>query len=470
MAEVAVTTDLDAEVILTNKERLFYSFGVVGVIVPFMLPLSFLSFFWTDVVLMPATVVGTFMMLCKLWDAINDPIIGAIVDRSYSPKGRYRQWIVPMGCITNVLCVLLFVKIPGELGMMQYLFSFGVYFIFFASYTALEVPHLSLISSMTTDYQQRGILTSWRQTFASLIMMLISATALPVINAIAPDNPARGYVLTMAIFCAISMPFYFLCVSGVKERVIPSKEEVKVPFMESFKCLKGNVPALCLMGAMLTMGLGAGFGGAGMYFWTYYVGNQMMMALAGTINSASSLLGGPLCVLMLKLIKNKRNIGMLGWTVSAAFGVIALFLPLQGAGLPGASTSWSIYAYIGLSVARGLFGQMTLITIFSTMPDVSEYTKVKYNLRAAGFIVTIIYFFWKLGTSFTQGVLGWVLGALNYAPGPYGSQPDAILNWIRTSMLILPVVFTALGVLCFIPYKLDENTHREMLKTISGSE
>ena len=469
MAEVTITTDLDAEVELGNKERLFYSFGVVAIIVPFFLPLAFLNYFWTDVVLMPAGVVGTFMMLCKLWDAINDPIIGAYIDRSYSPKGRYKQWIIPMGCITNLLCILLFVKLPGELGVLQYIFSFGIYFIFFASYTALEVPHLSLLSSMTTNYAQRGILTSWRQTFASLIMMLVSAMALPLVGILGKGNDAKGYLLAMLIFNIVTIPFYFFCSYGVKERVIPSRDEVKVPFMESFKCIKGNTPAICLAAAMVTMGLGAGFGGAGMYFWTYYVGDQMMMALAGTIQSASALLGGPLCIIFLKYIKNKKKIGMIGWGVSAIFGVFCLFLPLKGAGMPGGA-GWSIYTYLALGVVRSVFGQMTLITIFGSMPDVSEYTKVKYNLRAAGFIITFIYFFWKLGTSLTQGILGWVLGALHYVPGPYGSQPAPILNWIWTSMLVLPVVFTALGVLCFIPYKLDENTHREALKAISGTE
>jgi Na+/melibiose symporter-like transporter len=231
--------------------------------------------------------------------------------------------------------------------------------------------------------------------------------------------------------------------------------------------MKGNTPAWCLAAAMMTMGLSAGFGGAGMYFWTYYVGDQMQQAVFGTVNSASALLGGPLMILMLKVMKDKKKLGMLGWGVSAIGGIVCMLLPLQGSGLPGAGNSWSIMVYLLISVVRSAFGQLALITIFSSMPDVSEYTKVKYNLRAAGFIVTIIYFFWKLGTSLTQGIIGWVMGAMNYIPGAYGSQPDNILTWIWVCMFVLPVIFLVLGVLCFLPYKITEDTHKEMLRQIS---
>ena|GEM_PF-694169 len=462
-----VGMDLQADVELTNKERFFYSSGVVGVIIPFMLPLAFLSFFWTDIVMIPAAAVGTFMMLCKLWDAINDPIIGGIVDRSYHPKGRYRQWLIPMGISTNVLCVLLFIKLPGELGIMQYVLSFGVYFIFFASYTWLEVPHLSLMSTMTTNYAQRGILTSWRQTFASAMMMVCSFSFLRIVNLVGGGVPsARGYTIAAIIFCAVSLPFYFICTAGVKERVIPAKGEVEnVPFVESLKCIKGNMPAIALMGCMLTMGFGAGFGVGGMYFWQYYVGDLMQITIASTLGSAVALLAGPLMVLLMKFIPNKRNLGILGWVGQLTCGIIRIFIPMQGAGVIGASGT--IWAFNIIGAIGGCIGQISLIVIFSLQPDVSEYTKAKYGLRASGFIVAITYFFWKAGIAFTQGIFNWVMGALNYVPGAYGSQPAAILNWVRTCMLIMPPIFNVLGICCFLFYKLDRTTHEEALRQIS---
>ena len=471
MAEDAVQThvgmDLEADVELTNKERFFYSSGVIGVIIPFMLPLAFLSFFWTDIVKIPAAAVGTFMMLCKLWDAVNDPIIGGIVDRSYSPKGRYRQWLIPMGCITNVLCVLLFVKLPGELGPMQYLLSFGVYFFFFASYTWLEVPHLSLMSTITTNYKQRGILTSWRQTFASFMMMICNFSFLRIVNLVGGGEAnATGYLAAAFIFCAVSLPFYFICTAGIKERVIPSREEVNVPLAESLKCIKGNWPAIALMGCMVSLGFSAGFGVAGMHFWQYYVGDLMQSATNSTLTSAVSLLAGPLMILLMKWIPNKRNLGVLGWTISISLAVVRYFIPVGHEVV----TPWALPLFHALTALGGMFGQISLIVIFSLQPDVSEYTKVKYGLRANGFIVAISYFFWKAGIAFTQGVYNWVLGGMNFVPGGYGSQPAAIITWIRLCMQILPAAIQVFGIVAFMFYKLDEKTHEEALRQIASTE
>ena len=104
--------DLAADVELSIKERLFYTSGVIGMIVPFMLPLAFLNFFWLNVLHIPAGIVGTFLMVCKLFDAANDPIESMIIDRTRAKGGRYRPWLVPSGLTCSVITLLLFVKLP----------------------------------------------------------------------------------------------------------------------------------------------------------------------------------------------------------------------------------------------------------------------------------------------------------------------------------------------------------------------
>lgn len=157
--------------------------------------------------------------------------------------------------------------------------------------------------SMTTNYKARGSLTAFRQTAGSVTMVFITATFLPLVARIGKGNDAAGYFWTIAIFFAITVPLFIICVFGTKERVIPPAETAKVPIKESFKCFKGNVPAILLAVAYFTWGLGGGISGsARMYFCTYVVGSSSYFTVNMTFMSFGGALGGVILGLL-----NRRN-------------------------------------------------------------------------------------------------------------------------------------------------------------------
>ncbi|MCL2121352.1 MAG: glycoside-pentoside-hexuronide (GPH):cation symporter [Clostridiales bacterium] len=457
MAEPAMTLDA-AKVKLSNKEKFFFTCGVIGMIVPFNLPLGYLTFFWTDVALIPASIVGTFLMVCKIWDAINDPIIGALADRTNSPKGRYRLWIVPAGILSNITVLMIFITLPGVSRTVQYIYYFVSYFIQVAAFTALELPHLSMMTTLTTDYTERGMLTSWRQTGSQVTMTIIAAAYIPMTVFLFPGNRQMGYFVTTLIFVIAATPFYFLCARGVKERYIPQQDE-KVPFTENLKCFKGNIPLLMVMGAHFTHGLKAGLGGAGMYFWTYVAGDILYSAVAMTFGSIGSILGAILMGVVLKIYPNKRNIAIVSWLATAVIGALMYFIDVTTS---GGRMMWNI-----ISLINGAIGFTGFVCLFSMVPDVSEYTMAKYGLRAAGFLFAVFNFCFKFAISFGQGILGWIMGAMGYVPNQ--AQPQSMINFFHLLMTVVPAIITVIGVFFLIGFKINKDTHEELLKTLSTS-
>ncbi|MCL1805416.1 MAG: glycoside-pentoside-hexuronide (GPH):cation symporter [Clostridiales bacterium] len=459
MAETTHSTLESASVELKNKERFNYAAGVIGMMVPFTLPLGFLTFFWTDVAMIPIGIVGTVLMVGKLWDAINDPIIGGIADRTTTKRGRYRPWMIPSGIISNLTCLLVFLRIPALSETGQIVYYFAAYFIFVAAFTALEIPHISMMSTITTDYTQRGLLASWRQTSAQVVMTVMNATFIPMTIYLVPNDRAAGYFWAVLIYITISTPFYFICYFGSKERVIPPVNEVKVPFSESYKALKGNKPVIMLMAAHLCHGLNAATGiASGMYFWTYVAGDIIYSAVNATFMSFGSIIAAVLMGVLVKKYSNKRNIAMISWFVSAFIAIFMFWIPVD--------TSSGRMLFNIISFVRGLVNNVGFVCLFSMVPDVTEYTMAKYNLRASGFIFACINFMFKFGISFGQGVMGWIMSAMGYVPG--ASQPQSLIVLWRSCMSFIPAIITCLGALCFMGYTLTKESHEELLRTLDA--
>jgi Na+/melibiose symporter-like transporter len=125
-------------------------------------------------------------------------------------------------------------------------------------------------------------------------------------------------------------------------------------------------------------------------------------------------------------------------------------------------TLWNV-----ISLFNGAIGFTGFVCLFSMVPDVSEYTMAKYGLRAAGFLFAVFNFCFKFAISFGQGILGWVMGAMGYVPNQ--AQPDSMIEFFHMLMTIVPGVITILGVFFLLGFKLNKDTHEELLKNLASS-
>ena len=439
----------------TLKERISWTSGVIAIIIPFSLPSGYLNFFWTDLVKIPAAVVGTFLMVCKLWDAVNDPVEGLIIDRTKA-KGlrRYGRWILPAGLCANTLAVLCFVTLPQG-GTVQAIYSLGMYFLFQVSLSLVEVPHISMMSTMTNDYNERGKLAAWRETGAGIALTVLARTFLPLTVIFGAGNLNRGYLLAVAFFAVVTTHLYLVCHIGAKERYQPPEKDAGEPFLKSLSCLKGNTPTLLMFGCMCAWGLSGGFGGSTrMYFWTYIAGDVAYSAINSTWGSFAGIISAVIVGLISGRVNDKKKVAVAAWVICGILHASKFFISVDPVG-----SGRMIFNFVTLF--QGITGQLGRVFLWAMIPDCVEYTVAKYKMQSGALVVAVVQLGYKFALSLAQGIYGWVLGGVfHYVPGP--EQPGSTLMFFRVGISFVPAIIMWFGATCFGAYKINKASLAEI--------
>lgn len=208
--------------------KLAFASGELVYNLPWMLVSSFLAFFMTDVALIPAAAVSILFLVCRIWDAINDPMIGSMADRTKSKMGRYRPWMLGGAIGLLPLVTLLFWAHPDWSVGARTAYGCILYFITVVAATAWNIPFSALNGVISPYPQERASFASYRICVSSLACALATAIFIPLMMKFggAEGDVVHGYHWAAIIVCAIAVPFVFTAVLGTKELVkAPQAEE-----------------------------------------------------------------------------------------------------------------------------------------------------------------------------------------------------------------------------------------------------
>ncbi len=459
MSKVNAVAQVDEYSKLDLKSRICYAFGDAACNCSWTMVGSYLTFFFTDMALIPAGLVGTVILVSKLWDAINDPMVGLWSDRTKTKLGRYRPWIlfafVPM-LIFNVLC---FYTNLNWSTTARTVWSLGMYFVLVFLYTAVNIPYSALPTVMTRDAETRSSLSAWRMTFTFLLGTILGFTVLRVVNFFGAD--AAAYTKTTLIFSIIAVPMFLICVFGTKEIVhIPYE---KNSLRSQFKLLKGNTPIWLLTVAFVAWGFMNGGATFKMYYFTYYVGDQLMFANVNTVTPIFAAVGTFSVNFLVKKVKNKATVPAWGFVVSTVCAVICYFLPMMNLGTDSGTAVKMAYYVLGGAIP-GLCTGLILGSLYGMVPDTAEYTMYKYNQYAGGFLSTVVNFFFKVGQALTVAAAAWVLEGIGYVPNAV--QTDSVMWHMNFWTHIYCAICYAVAAVAMFCYKLDKATYAKMAAEI----
>ena len=434
---------------LRFKEKLGYGLGDTASNFFFQTFNIFLLYYYTDVFGISAAAVGTMFFVTKLWDAVNDPLMGIIADRTRSRFGKFRPYILWVAVPYGIMGYLMFANPDlGESGKIVY--AWVTYTLMMMIYTAINVPYSALMGVMTPSSRERTVLSSYRFVCAFGGGLLISMLVRPLIEYFGDGDEAKGFSYTMALFAVMSVALFWYTFSTTRERVVV-RDDHKSNLKQDLKFLVSNRPWLVLfLAAIFTLANVAVKNAVTVHFFKYYVGDDgsdyfLFMdrtTLFLTLGMLAMILGVACTKLFTKYFEKKTLMIWLSLLNATSMLIIFLIPPDQ---------YWTMM--IVNIIGMFLVGP-TPALVWSMYADVADYGEWKYGRRTTALVFSAAQFAQKFGLTIGGGLSGWMLGIFGFVANV--DQTDTSLLGIRLMFTVIPACFAIMNALVLIFYTLSD--------------
>jgi sugar (glycoside-pentoside-hexuronide) transporter len=430
---------------LTVTEKIGYGFGDLASNLFWQMFSIFIAKYYTDVFLLGAATMGTMLLVTRLGDAIVDPVIGAIADRTHTRWGYFRPYLVWMALPMALTAVATF-TVPGYGGTARVVYAYVTLSLMMVAYSAINIPYSALLGVLTPSSQERTSASSYRFVMALLPVFVIVNTALPMAQHFGGDvNSPRGWQVTMAIYAAVAVVLYLATFAMTKERVQPEVGQ-KTTLANDVKDLFANRPwvVLCVVGiAALTY---ANIRGtvAIYYFENVVPGGKDWFGPVMT-TGAVAFIAGVMVTSPLAKRFGKRNFYMVSMALTAVLTAGFYFVPPSNLPLV-----WAAHALISLCAAP------TAPLVWAMYADTADYSEWRCGRRATGLIFSAASFAQKFGWAIGGAGTGWLLAWFGYQPNV--AQSARTIDGLMLMMSIIPTVGALIAIAALWFYELDEDT------------
>ncbi len=250
---------------------------------------SYLILFYTDVFGLATGAVAMLMLVAKVWDGINDPMMGSIMDRTQTKWGRFRPYIV-VGAFLLVAFTILTFTVPNFVGPMKLVYAYVTYIGLGMAYTVVNVPYTAMPAVMTNKPKLINRLYASQMIGMTIGMIVLNLCTLPLVNYFGQGVQSAGYQKTATVYAFIALPIFMLVAYVCKENVTVTKEQ-QVPFRKAITEIAKNKNLMMVI-AYTIISMAGMFGriGVAVFFYIYCVRNfalitvfMMMQMIVGTI-------------------------------------------------------------------------------------------------------------------------------------------------------------------------------------------
>ena len=441
----------------TPGKRLAFAMGNYGCCFSYILIQQYLMYFFTDIALIDAALVGTVMLVTRFWDAIIDPPIGAWADRLDSKMGRYRPFVLFALVPMLIFNVLLFTTFPEWSQTARTVWALGIYVIQVTLYSFVNIPFSAMPAALTLDSTERAKLSGWRMSGAYVCNLVISLLALRVVDWVGQGNDSKGMFWAVVIFSSLALPCFLACFFGTKEVVKPTVKSV--PLRQMYKTVVGNRPMWLIFLCFTVSGFSGGGSSLTMYFFTYNIGDRLLFSTNSLVSAIASICGTFMVGFLADRLSNKGQIVMISTGSQCILNLVKFFIPVH--------TQGGLIMYFVITFMGSCVGGLTMSTLYSMANDTTEYTLYHHGIHAAGFMLSFINMGNQLGSALMTAVSGWILAAVGYVPNQ--AQTPQTLTAISFMVHIYTAIMSAISFtgMCF--YNLDKKTHAEYVaKTQRG--
>lgn len=449
----------------TNKvsfiEKVGYSAGDAASNLFFQTFIVYLLFFYTDVFGMPAAVAGTMFLVTRIFDAVNDPLMGMIADRTESKYGKFRPYLFWLAIPFGVLGFFMFMTPDfGETGKIVY--AYITYTLMMIMYTAINVPYSALMGVITPSAEERTVVSSYRFVAAYCGLLIVTGFTEPLVEFFGGGDDIAskqiGWMWTMGLYGAVAAGLFLFAFFTTKERVLPPKNQ-EIDFKKDGKDLFANGPWVLIgLATVFQLTFLVIRGGSFAFYINYYIGDHSIELFGSTIElglnyfltsgALATLVGAILTNAITKLIDKKKTYGLflgLGAIISITF----FFLSPDQISL----------IYLVNIIAGFLLGPVAVLQ-WAMYTDTADYGEWKFGRRATGLIMAASLFALKLGVALGGAITGWVLAGYGFKSGEI--QTAESLDGIIMLVSIIPAIFGVLAYIVILFYPLTNEKMKEI--------
>ncbi len=394
----------------TWREKIGYGVGAIGLDLSYGMFYSFLSYYLSSVLGLKESFLLLLTPLARIWDGINDPMMGTIVDNTRTKMGKYRPWIV-IGAVCNATVLFLLFTNFGMSGTKLYIYIGFMYVLWGMTNTMADIPYWSMVPSFTSDPSDRNMVSTVARTFSGLgqgIITIATPIVLPLLSSgITTDKgySASGFSRWAGICSCLLVLFAVICVLSTKEKHVVYDKKSKFSFKKIFTVIAKNDQLVVFM--IVAMLSNAGWyltSGTAVYYFTDVLGEPTGQSLFQTIGAVGSVLGLLVIPILSKWMSKKKIYQVsliatiLGYVLMYIFGpVLKITIALD-------------IAYIISST--GIASMFVAQTIF--LADIVDYGEYKNGERNESITFSMKGFLQKMAYTIQTIILFCGLGLVNY--------------------------------------------------------
>lgn len=428
-----------------RTERLSYAGFFLGQNIIYIIPLQLLTYFYTEYVGLALKDAMLLLLLAKIWDAVNDPIMGAIVDKCNFKKGKYLPWLKFVTYFLPLSLFLMFVN-PGADYGFKLLYAYLTYIIFDIIYTISDAPLFSLATVMTgATFERDKLITSGRLAVA--VAAILSAVVFDIKNMF-------GWTWTAGIYGLVAFLVMFPLQFTAKERMQYQRNE-DITFIKIFRYLMKNKYLLIYFIGYFAMELTNTLQIMAAYFANSNLGKESMYTVIMAVAILPVIVAAPFLPMLIQRFGKKRL------TVTCTIATILLSILQYFLGYE------SLVLFLTVASVRVLFMQIPMMLYGMFTADCIEYGAYVNGERTEGIAFSLQTFVTKLGGAFCNALCLALLGAFGYVGNSANTQiqqsPGALQGiWIILSLVPIGGYLVMLIIMHF--YKLDEAMVSRMLE------
>lgn len=434
--------------------KLAYGMGDVGCNFSWMFVGNFLMIFYTDVFGISMSAVATLMLFSRFWDAINDPIIGGLSDKTHTRWGRYRPWLLFAAPLTALVLILTFWAHLDWSQTHKIIYMAVTYCILVLGYTCVNIPYGTLCGAMTQNMTERAQINTSRSVSAMIAIGIINIITIPLIEWLGNGNARQGYLLIAILYGTIFAVCHIFCFAKTKE-VVEVPVAQKIPLRLQLQAVAKNKPyLLALLGQVLFGFILYGRNADLLYYFTYVENDAVLFTYYSMAIIIPSIIGAACFPKVFQLTSNK------GWAASVfAFGtgitIIALFF--------FSPVTSPIPFYLFAALSQFFFSGFNT-AIYAIIPDCVEYGEWRTGIRNDGFQYAFISLGNKIGMALGTALLALSLGWAGYEANT--TQNEAVVAIMRHSFSTIPGILWVVTALALFFYKLDKRSYNRILAVI----